>query len=115
MKKMFPEQKLVQITPTSGGKEDPLFKIAREAGIDIKGVKCRHETTENGQVVPEAEMRPYPVFLEGIKIDGRWVVIYSKYDIGCAIEGHKAADCLGHDKESALSIAAAVVLYSLKR
>ena len=47
-------------------------------------------------------MRNYPVMLEGIKVDGRWVVIYSKYDIGCAIEGHKAADCLGHDKESAL-------------
>ena len=53
--------------------------------------------------------------LEGIKVDGRWVVIYSKYDVGCAIEGHKAADCLGHDKESALRIASAVVLYSLKR
>ena len=60
-------------------------------------------------------MRTYPVHLEGIKIDGRWVVVYSKYDIGCAIEGHKAADCLGHDKDSALRIAAAVVLYSLKR
>ena len=60
-------------------------------------------------------MRNYPVHLEGIKIDGRWVVIYSKYDVGCAIEGHKAADCLGHDKDSALRIAAAVVLYSLKR
>jgi len=53
--------------------------------------------------------------LEGIQVDGRWVVIYSKYDVGCAIEGHKAADCLGYDKESALRIAAAVVLYSLKR
>ena len=60
-------------------------------------------------------MRTYPVMLEGIKVDGRWVVIYSKYDVGCAIEGHKAADCLGHDKESALRIASAVVLYSLKR
>ena len=43
------------------------------------------------------------------------MVVYSKYDIGCAVEGHKSADCLGHDKESALRVAAAVVLYSLKR
>ena len=98
--------------PTDG-KEDPLFKIAREAGINIRTVKCRREMPDgNG---PEQEMQNYPVLLEGIKIDGRWVVIYSKYDIGCAIEGHKAADCLGHDKDSALRIAAAVVLYSLKR
>ncbi len=60
-------------------------------------------------------MRLYPAHLEGIQVDGRWVIIYSKYDVGCAIEGHKSADCLGYDKESALKIGAAVVLYSLKR
>jgi hypothetical protein len=53
--------------------------------------------------------------LEGVKIDGRWAIVYSKYDVGCALEGHKAADCLGHDKESAMRIGSAVVLYSLKR
>jgi hypothetical protein len=112
--KMFPKNPLVPITPkTEDGKEDPLFKIAREAGIDIRTVRARHE--QSGDKGPEPEMHSYPVQLEGIKIDGRWVVIYSKYDIGCAIEGHKAADCLGHDKESALRVASAVVLYSLKR
>src|SRR5262245_38172392 len=111
---MFPDQKLVVIPRrTPDGKEEPLYKIAREAGIDLENVKCRREKPDG--TGPEKEMRPYPVLLEGIKIDGRWVVIYSKYDIGCAIEGHKAADCLGHDKESALRIASAVVLYSLKR
>ena len=64
---------------------------------------------------PETEMRNYAAHLEGIKVDGRWVVVYSKYDIGCAIEGHKSADCLGYDKDSALKIASAVVLYSLRR
>jgi hypothetical protein len=111
--KLFPKSKLEVIPEkTEDGKEEPLFKIAREAGINLKTVRCRRETA-NGQ--PEPEMHNYPPYLEGIKIDGRWVVIYSKYDIGCAIEGHKAADCLGHDKESALRIASAVVLYSLKR
>ena len=112
--KLYPNNKLVLITERGeDGKEDPLFKIAREVGINIKTVKCRRETADGKG--PEHEMRNYPVMLEGIKIDGRWVVIYSKYDVGCAIEGHKAADCLGHDKESALRIASAVVLYSLKR
>jgi hypothetical protein len=114
--KMFPDQKLVVIQEkTEDGKEEPFFKIAREAGINLSGkcVRCRRELTDGKG--PEPEMRPYPVFLEGIKIDGRWVVSYSKYDIGCAIEGHKAADCLGYDKDSALRIASAVVLYSLKR
>ncbi len=111
--KMFPDSKLVVIPDSADGKEDPLFRVAREAGINIKTVRCRRELANDKG--PEPEMRDYHVHLEGIKIDGRWVVIYSKYDIGCAIEGHKAADCLGHDKDSALRIAAAVALYSLKR
>lgn len=112
MEKMW-GQKLVLIPDTVGGKEEPLYRIAREAGINLKSVKCRREKPDG--TGPEQEMRNYPVHLEGIKVDGRWVVVYSKYDIGCAIEGHKAADCLGHDKESALRIASAVVLYALKR
>jgi hypothetical protein len=112
--KMFPDHKLVVIEDKAeDGKDEAFFKIAREAGINLKNVRCRRELG-NGKG-PEPEMRNYPVFLEGIKVDGRWVVIYSKYDIGCAIEGHKAADCLGYDKDSALRIASAVVLYSLKR
>lgn len=113
MAKMWGNNKLVPIVPKVGDKEDPLFKIAHEAGIDIKYVKCRRENAEG--TGPEKEMRSYPVHLEGIQVDGRWVVIYSKYDVGCAIEGHKSADCLGHDKESALRVGAAIVLYSLKR
>lgn len=112
MEKMW-GQKLVPILPNAGDKEEPLFRIAREAGIDLRNVKCRRENAEG--TGPEKELRNYPVHLEGIKVDGRWVVVYSKYDIGCAIEGHKSADCLGHDKESALRVAAAVALYSLKR
>lgn len=113
-KKLYPTQELVVITErTADGKEDPLFRIAREVGINLRSLKCRRESADGKG--PEQEMRNYPVLLEGIKIDGRWVVIYSKYDVGCAIEGHKAADCLGYDKESALRIAGAVVLYSLKR
>jgi hypothetical protein len=110
---MFPDNKLVEIQETESGKEDQFFKIAREAGINLKTVRARRELPNDRG--PEPEMRNYNVFLEGIKINGQWVVIYSKYDIGCAIEGHKSADCLGHDKDSALRIGAAAVLYSLKR
>lgn len=113
MEKMW-GQKLVLIPETlPDRKDEPLHKIAREAGINLKSVKCRRELPDG--TGPEKEMRTYAAHLEGIKVDGRWVVVYSKYDLGCAIEGHKSAECLGYDKESALRIAAAVVLYSLKR
>ena len=117
VEQLFPGQKLVPVTPaaTVDGKEreDGLFKVAREAGIDIRTVRVRREKPDGSG--PEAEMRSYPVALEGIKIDGRWAVVYSRYDLGCAMEGHKSSDCLGHDRDSALKVAAAAVLYSLRR
>jgi len=117
-KRLYPDAKLEVVrervvTPEKGEQEEPLFRVAREAGINLKSLRCRRELPDDKG--PEVELRSYPVLLEGIKIDGRWVLLYSKYDIGCAIEGHKSAECLGYDKESALKIGAAVVLYSLKR
>jgi hypothetical protein len=56
-----------------------------------------------------------PPWLEGIKgDDGRWMVLYSKYDIGCALEGHQSLGCLGYDPASALKLARAAVLYNLR-
>ncbi len=112
--KLYPGHKLTLIEERRpDGREEPFFQIARAAGIDLRQLRCRREAPEGNRAEPD--MRLYPAHLEGIQVDGRWVIIYSKYDVGCAIEGHKSADCLGYDKESALKIGAAVVLYSLKR
>ena len=51
---------------------------------------------------------------EGVRLGKRWVIIYSKYDLGCALEKHPSSDCIGHDHESALKLAGAAVLYYLK-
>ena len=50
--------------------------------------------------------------LEGVKLNGHWSIIYSKFDIGCALERHQGLDCKGYTYESAIRIAANVVLYS---
>ncbi len=50
--------------------------------------------------------------LEGVKLNGHWAIIYSKYDIGCALERHSGLDCKGYTYESALKIAANIVIYS---
>lgn len=108
VKKLFPEAELVPIPPN-----DPIFSAKNNGGTPLTQVRCRHEKPDGSG--PEQEMRTTAPMLEGVKIDGRWVIVYSKYDIGCALEGHKSSDCLGHDKESALKIGSAVVLYFLKR
>ncbi len=108
MGKMFPENKLEAIPV-----DDLLFseKLNRTA---IKTVK-RREKAGSAQAGNDAGFEDLPPALEGIKLNGRWVVIYSKYDLGCALENHKSTDCLGHNPDSARRIAAAAVLYSLKR
>jgi hypothetical protein len=79
-------------------------------GKAIKTVQCRHETAGKR----DTKYQEYEPYLEGVKVRGRWVVIYSKYDIGCALEKHKSPDCLGHDYDSAVLLGRAVVLYHLR-
>ena len=50
--------------------------------------------------------------LEGVKIDDHWAIIYSKYDLGCALERHQGLDCKGYSYASALEIATNIVIYS---
>jgi len=106
VEQMFKDKKLEPIPAA-----DDLFGKELN-GTAITSVRCRRERAD-GSIDPE--YRNVPPALEGIKIDGRWAVIYSKYDIGCALEKHTSPDCLGHDHESALKLAGAVVLYALQR
>ncbi len=104
---LFPGKKLEPI-PLS----DELF------GKDLNGeaitrVRCRREASAGDG--PAGGYAEVPPFLEGVRINNRWVIIYSKYDIGCALERHQSSDCLGHDEASALRLASAAVLYALKR
>lgn len=108
IEKLFAEEKLkLEPIPVT----DPLYSERTNGGTAIKTVK-RREKAGAGKDDGYEELPPK---LEGIKLDGRWVVIYSKYDIGCALENHKSTDCLGHNPDSARRLAAAAVLYSLKR
>jgi hypothetical protein len=104
---LFPDKKLELIPVTDE------FYGQDVNGTAIRSVKCRTEAAGGaGQTGEYRDMAPY---LEGIKIGNRWAVVYSKYDIGCALEKHQSTDCLGHDHESALTLGSAAVLYALKR
>jgi hypothetical protein len=82
-------------------------------GEQIKVVRCRRPRADGKGVDPE--YRLLPPALEGVKYNGRWVVIYSKYDLGCALEHTTSSDCLGHDYDSAVRLGRAAVLYALRR
>lgn len=101
-KDLFPQAKLEPV-PLN----DVLFsKELNETPLTEANIRCRQKVG--------GDMLPCEPFLEGIKHEGRWVVLYSKYDIGCALEGHKASDCRGYDRESAQMLGRAAVLYTLR-
>lgn len=104
---LFADHKLERI-PLS----DPLFSQELN-GQAITSVRCRRENADGTGA--EATFRDYPPLLEGIKINNRWVVIYSRYDLGCALEKHQSTDCLGHDFASAVKLASAAVYYAISR
>src|SRR5439155_187007 len=68
IKKLFPNEKLERIPPG-----DELYsKEINDAALT--SVRCRRERG--------AHFRDVPPELEGVKLKNRWVVIYSRYDIG---------------------------------
>jgi hypothetical protein len=89
--------------------EDPFF--SSRIGKELRSVQGR---TRRGQAY--APLAPQ---LEGIRLDAqnpqsRWIVIYSKLDLGCVLDKHASSDCLGYDHDSALDLAAQAVLYALR-
>jgi hypothetical protein len=101
-KQLFPKDKLMQVPA-----DDVLFsKELNGVALTQANIMCRREYG--------GLMRNTAPYLEGVKINDRWVLLYSKYDIGCALERHQSVDCLGYHPDSAFKIAGAAVLYSLR-
>jgi RNA polymerase sigma factor (sigma-70 family) len=91
---LVPNNRLVPIPRT-----DELF--TKKVGFDLS--KSQYTQAAGGG-------KDFPQ-LEGVKINGHWAIIYSRFDIGCALERQMGIDCKGYTYESALKIAANIVFY----
>ena len=106
VQELFPKGALERV-PVDEKNRDRLFSAALNLdALTASNIQCRVKA--NGRMV---NMEP---FLEGIKVEGRWVVLYSRYDLGCALEHNTSPDCLGYDHASALRIATAAVRYNIR-
>lgn len=106
MAQLFPENPLKRIPP-----DHELFsgKMAHE----LKFVKRREPEVTASNASMQIVTRSVEPFLEGIEINGRFVVVYSKYDISCALERQSAVGCTGYIHEDAVKLAVNVVVYAL--
>jgi hypothetical protein len=105
----LPEHALQRI-PAS----DPLFST-ENGGFDIRQVSLRDPQAANDTGPVAARIRQVEPQLEGIQINGRWAVIFSPFDISCALESHEAIGCRGYTQEDAARIGLNVLLYSLNQ
>ena len=89
---------------------DELFTLA--GGYDIDSATRRIPAgTRSGPL--EADRISGEPYLEGVRVDGRWAVIYSKYDLSCALERQATVACEGYIVEDAVRIGTNVILYSV--
>jgi uncharacterized protein DUF4159 len=94
---------------------DPIFTNAF-GGYDIRSVSLRDpQAAADGKQPIAARVRQVEPQLEGIQLGGRWAVIFSPYDISCALESHEAIGCRGYTQQDAARIALNVLLYSLNQ
>ncbi len=103
MAEVFPDSSLLPIP-----REDPIF------GPDLGGYdlrQSRRRVLRRGDGV--AETIPGPPVLEGIRRHGRWAVVFSPYDISCALEGYSGPECQGYVREDAFRLVSNILLYFL--
>jgi hypothetical protein len=107
---IFPNRKLERIPA-----DDPLLS-ARYGGFDLRTVSRRDPAAAPVGGGPlEAAIHRVPPELEGIKFSDHWGVIFSPYDLSCALEKRDSLACRGYTREDAARIGLNVVLYSLQQ
>ncbi len=108
LKATFPEASMRRIPVT-----EPLFAAAA-GGYGIQKVRRRDPAQQQAdQPLRAPRVREVEPELEGLQIDGRWAVIFSPYDISCALEKHESLECRGYTREDAARIGLNVLMYTL--
>ena len=92
--------------------KDPLF--TRDlGGYDLSTVSLRQPQGVGTEGRETASVRKIEPELEGVRIGDRYGVIFSKFDLSCALEKHDSMECEGYTREDAERIGLNVLLYSL--
>src|SRR5262249_36109245 len=98
MATIFPDSRLERIPPAH-----PI--VTREFGGDGLSTVGRREPHRDAADAPlKSEIRQVEPYLEGLKLGDRYAVIFSPYDISCALENHESLECAGYIRKDAARI-----------
>ena len=104
------KQSLARVPPTHAMFTSEYF------GHEIQSVKLREpgsRARRNDRMTVRTQ--DVPPLLEGIEENGRFVVLFSPYDLSCALENRPSLECRGYTREDAAKIATNIVLYAMQQ
>lgn len=105
VKQLYPETPLQRVPVT-----DDLFsdKIGREIR-KLRRRSLEHAAANGTLQTTTMDVEPH---IEAVEHEGRYVILYSKYDISCALEQQSSVNCEGYLPEDAARLATNLVLYA---
>ena len=108
MTAIFPKNPLVNIPAN-----DPIW-TNKYGGYDSKEVTRRDPEPATPGKPPKSTLRRVPPELKGVKFGERYGVIFSEFDLSCALEKHDSAECRGYTREDAARIGLNVIRYGMQ-
>jgi hypothetical protein len=107
MAAIFPDRSLEPIPPNH-----PLLTNTF-GGYDITNVRRQAPRQVSGSEPLRGRVAKGPLILEGIEFEGHYNVIFSPYDLSCALEKYESFECEGYARQDAARIGLNVLMYSL--
>jgi hypothetical protein len=109
LKAMYPEAQLSRIPPSH-----PLFSEEFH-GFNVASVELRDpQIRAEGEGLSAKLVKTTPL-LEGLEVEGRIAVVFSPFDLSCALERGASLDCKGYSAQDAARLGANVLLYALQQ
>ena len=109
MRNILPGKSLSRMSP-----DHPIF-TTEFRGYDLASVSVRDPQLRRSDDPLTANVAKVSPMLEGITVDDRIAVIFSPYDISCAMENSNSLECKGYLKEDAAKLVTNVVLFVLQQ
>ena len=109
MKTIFPDEGMEVV-----GKEHPIW-TDQFAGYDVRTVILRSPTVTAEGRAAYNERETYPLMESVVMKNGRMAVLFSPYDLSCALENSGLSECRGYQRDDAAKIGVNVVLFALQQ
>lgn len=84
-------------------------------GFNLRRVRRRDPVAADPGQPLAAAVREVEPALEGIRIGDRYAVVFSPFDLSCALEKHDSLECAGYLREDAARLGLNILLYGLQQ